>query len=48
MALGQSHGHTDQSVLLQRELPKVPSWVYILRDIFEFICSQEKLGEVST
>lgn len=47
MCLGQSHGDTDQSVHPQPEFPKVLSWVYILRDIFEIICYQKELGEVS-
>lgn len=31
----------------QPEFPKVPSWAYILRDIFETISYQEELGEIS-
>lgn len=47
MHLGQPCGDTDQSADPQPEFPKVPSWVYILRDIFEITCYQEELGEVS-
>lgn len=47
MHLGQPCGHTDQSADPQPEFPEVPSWVYSLRDIFEIICYQEELGDVS-